>query len=82
MVHPCLVPTLIPNTDNFFNGNVMTVTGHMANVRVPNLVRMGGILMGHWHARSWLCEHPEHAVAAMMTLHDRLGTDADISTLH
>jgi len=84
-VHPnngVRVPTLNSNTDNFFNGNVMTVsadyrhsvavmrtgsvytwgqhdfshtgpfaspcgTGHMTNVRLPTLVRMGGILMGH-----------------------------------
>jgi hypothetical protein len=110
------VPTLIPDTGNFVNGNVMTAsagfrhsvavmrngsvftwgrcvfphtgnaylpcgTGHDENVRVPTLLRMGSIRIGHWHARSWLREHPEHALAAAMALHKRLGAEAGISVL-
>ena len=110
------VPTLIPDTPNFVNGNVMTVsagyrhsvavmrngsvftwgrrdfpntgralspcgTGHHQNVRVPTRVHMRGILIGHWHPRSWLRAHPEHAVAAFMAYQARLGAEAGIRVL-
>jgi len=111
------VPTLIPDTANFTNGNVMTVSAgqrhsvavmcdgtvytwgagscvsggmahptglgqaHDQNVPTPsqlNPALFHGACVGHWH--SWFNTHPDHAVAAAMSNHTRLGADTQLGS--